>query len=726
MHLERYKPAIKLSGLQPGVDNVRHDVTLSPRFYELMRTHVSWLLERHGNVEDMARETGADRRPAYERAMGQKAPDPKTPSEIAAQFKQTLTTLQLSVLRQARTVGVPSLDLLFRLSLLRLFRVELGRQYAAILERCRAKLRGAAVAMPGKSIEMRERLQRFQVNKRTIWRRAAQELLATVAEVEKEHAASMRRSLLGERDEPAYAILQSHLALLEDTNDDQLNADHYVMLGNFAADPDRYDVMVLLARKFLHSLGVVDDDEVLGEVLNAPQNAGALLGEHGAPDSSKSRAQKALLEGWVELLEKHDVMNRILAAYEVVPLLSEFAVINPQQLKNVLFSRAERKRVESLLEEHGKLSPERLQAGAKRIAEMSAPERARTAARFLYDLMRLHCDLAQLAALNSALELVHLVSSEKIRELSSINSTLYEFLLPEEQKPAEERVCGHVILKADVRDSTTLTRTLMDRSLNPASFFSLNFYDPVSKLLPRYRAEKVFIEGDAIILALYEQEGDQSFAVARTCVLAREIMEIVHAANEHSKENGLPALELGIGICYQDSPPLYLMDGNHHIMISRALNESDRLASCTKSARRFLDGRDTMFNVFRFQPVDDEDAAGAFDEFLLSYNVGGIHLNEAAFQRLAQEITLRECRIQLPMPWGPEQVRLFRGTVPVAPGLFHELTVREGSTAQIQARGFTLIRRTDRHYYEICTSAALDEMAQAALLGDSQAEQRRQ
>jgi len=32
-----------------------------------------------------------------------------------------------------------------------------------------------------------------------------------------------------------------------------------------------------------------------------------------------------------------------------------------------------------------------------------------------------------------------------------------------------------VVLKADIRESTTLTRTLLEKGLNPASYFSLNF-----------------------------------------------------------------------------------------------------------------------------------------------------------------------------------------------------------------------------------------------------------
>src|ERR1700674_1427326 len=121
------------------------------------------------------------------------------------------------------------------------------------------------------------------------------------------------------------------------------------------------------------------------------------------------------------------------------------------------------------------------------------------AGRFFADFTRYHRDLRRMEALLAAMDSVNVISNEKFRELSAINNTLYEFLLPEEQKPAEEKVIHHVVLKADIRESTTLTRTLSERGLNPASYFSLNFYDPINKLLPKYEAKKVFIEGDAII-----------------------------------------------------------------------------------------------------------------------------------------------------------------------------------------------------------------------------------
>jgi len=83
-------------------------------------------------------------------------------------------------------------------------------------------------------------------------------------------------------------------------------------------------------------------------------------------------------------------------------------------------------------------------------------------------------------------------------------------------------------------------------------------------------------------VVLQEREGEAMLAVSRACVLAWEILSLVRGYNELLERSGLPQMELGLGIAYQDSAPLYLMDGDHRIMMSDAINESDRLSSCNK------------------------------------------------------------------------------------------------------------------------------------------------
>jgi hypothetical protein len=291
-----------------------------------------------------------------------------------------------------------------------------------------------------------------------------------------------------------------------------------------------------------------------------------------------------------------------------------------------------------------------------------------------------------------------------------VNGTLYEFLLPEEKGQADsERVLRHVVLKADVRDSTRLTRTMMEKGLNPASYFSLNFYDPVNKLLRKYGAQKVFLEGDAIILAILEREGEPSLAVSRMSVLAREIIEIVRGYNELMQRSAMPQLELGIGITLQDSAPLYLMDGEHQIMISEALNESDRLSACNKRARKVMEAQAGPFHVYAFQAAE-VDENGNPEDVTLSFNLSGIRMNEAAFSKLRQEISLEALKVKLPDSFASSdkgEYRLYAGTVPVDRDIFRKIVVRESRIPRIDSSDFSITGWTERLYYEICTDRAI-------------------
>jgi hypothetical protein len=251
----------------------------------------------------------------------------------------------------------------------------------------------------------------------------------------------------------------------------------------------------------------------------------------------------------------------------------------------------------------------------------------------------------------------------------------------------------------------------MEKGLNPASYFSLNFYDPVNKLLGKYGAQKVFLEGDAIILAILEREGEPGLAVSRACVLAREIIEIVRGYNELMKRSGMPELELGVGITLQESAPLYLMDGEHQIMISEALNESDRLSSCNKKARKIMESQAGPFHVYVFQSKDvgspSPDANP--EDSVMSFNLGGIRMNLAAFRKLEQEISLAPLAVKLPPAIASDkgEYRLSSGIVPVDKDIFRKIVVRESRVPRVNAEDFSVQSWTERTYYEVCTDPAI-------------------
>jgi class 3 adenylate cyclase len=714
-------PSITLEGLAVGVDNLRHDVSLGPRFVEATRAHIMRLIIRYGELEGLlaAEAPARNQGPSWMRTAAT-ATRKQAGSEVT-EWKPLLTELHLAALNRAKKEENVSVDLLARLAITKFLRAEVNQQFAQVLERCRVLLKSYEGMRQGKAVEYRDRFANFQVRKKIILRKTGQELFETLREIEKETLMRTRRSFFGDPKEgdaaaarfSSYGLFVNRLAFSEDGRDDYLCAEHYVMLGNWDRDLDRYPRIQDVVWSFIRlSYGEEITTETIDSWLCAPENTRTLVGTGTPNDSTPAgAAQQERLARWVRLLEDEQVMECAIASYHVVPLLSEYAPrINPQQLKNALISRPECDRVERMIQEHGKLSPASLYAAVGKVAGCRGAERAKVAARFLQDFSHYHRDLRRLETLNAALDSVNLIATDKLRELSRMNGTLYEFLLPDEQpqKPEDVRVLRHVVVKADVRDSTRLTRTLMEKGLNPASYFSLNFYDPVNKLLSKYGAQKVFLEGDAIILAILEREGEPELAVSRACVLAREMIEIVRGYMELMQRSGMPELELGIGITLQEAAPLYLMDGERQIMISEALNESDRLSSCNKRARKAMESQSGPFHVYVFETANQMASANPEDS-LLSFNLGGIRMNEAAFRKLQQEISLVPLAVKLPSSLSSDkgEYGLSSGTVPVDRDIFRKIVVRESRIPRVNPEDFAIEGWSERRYYEICADPAI-------------------
>ena len=74
-----------------------------------------------------------------------------------------------------------------------------------------------------------------------------------------------------------------------------------------------------------------------------------------------------------------------------------------------------------------------------------------------------------------------LLSSEQELKLSKLAGTLYLMPTTTEVEDDDERICHHAIMKADVHGSTTVTDELQNKGLNPASYFSMRFFNPINK-----------------------------------------------------------------------------------------------------------------------------------------------------------------------------------------------------------------------------------------------------
>jgi hypothetical protein len=273
--------------------------------------------------------------------------------------------------------------------------------------------------------------------------------------------------------------------------------------------------------------------------------------------------------------------------------------------------------------------------------------------------------------------------------------------------PTSNSIRCHVILKADLRGSTTMTAALIQRGLNPATHFSLNFFDPIRKLIKNFGAEKVFIEGDAIILSLFEYQNapEQWFATARACGLAKSMLAVVQKQNEVSRAHQLPQLELGIGICYSPEAPNFLYDGDQRIMISSAIGDADRLSSCSwKLRRKYAYQPKLLTHVMVFQQPLSDAFRGEKGMTTFRYNLNGIELEAAAFNKLKKEIALRQFKIRLPAD--EYSTRFYAGKYPDANGETYEVVIREGRVKvwQEENEDYPL---TNTLYYEVVTNKTI-------------------
>lgn len=796
--LKSHRVTLPMGSLAIGVDNIHHDVFLSPKFVQVTRDYLFELIRQNTSSTYLS---GIEFRNA-------KPVDSTT-------FRKLLTELLQSSLTNAKHQKNIEIDLLFRLAILKFLTTELQNQFANVILDGKEYIRkrGEYFDRSQQAHVIKARLSELQSARRDVVRLIGQLVAQILVDIEENVIAKARRALFGEEFAPYYEMLKNRLVFLDGGKDDFYFLEHYILLGNYARDPDRFEAMDSLFQEFLREAGVevleersnsqasetyrtllagaekvrgeiggleeqrdalkkklergdglfnkllssTDPAEVrvslselekriktlqakleelapqgdrakkqvefvhkgyqgkLGDYLNEPENARRLFDASAAEEPERS-ARAKLLGQLASRLEERDLMIHILASYEIRPIATDFCPpVHLQQLRKALVSKEESKRVEELLKQvpAKRLSMKPIEELTRRVRRYSRDETQVMVLKFAVDFFRLRRDLHDAEHVAACMERINLVTAEKVRELSRLNNRLYECLLKEEARPEQDQVVSHVIIKADVRGSTKMTQDLLARGLSPASHFSLNLHEPVKRLLERYSAKKVFIEGDAIVLAIFETEASRSYArpVAKACVLSRQILAVCNSYNDQAACADLPALEIGIGVAYQGSAPTYWTDGESRIMISKALNLSDRLSGCAKLAKRMLSKQKTLFAVFQFLTAMQGASAEELDEFLVRYNMNGIELNDEGFEKLAEEISLETIQTKLDKPWGKEEVTLYYGEVPMGESV-ELLVLRQGVARQLLPDG-KIGKPADHYYYEVCTSPALYDLVAA-------------
>ncbi|MGH7167542.1 MAG: hypothetical protein ACREII_03325, partial [Nitrospiraceae bacterium] len=426
------------------------------------------------------------------------------------------------------------------------------------------------------------------------------------------------------------------------------------------------------------------------------------------------RFQRSLLDHAERSFVDAGLMTPVIAAYELLPLQRDYSsILTAQQLHQLLRGNISKKDIVQKLQEMGRVSgkpwpAEPLIKAAVRTAGAPRRQRREYLVRFLKDFLTCRRDLSHYHLAQDAMNLIHVLEDPKSVRLSQTNKTLYEFLAPQEEEAVTQTILNHVILKADVRGSTIVVAELRKRGLNPASHFSLNLFDPIHALLETYGASKVFIEGDAVILSLFEYQETQEhrLCVARACGLAKRLLSLLHAQNSLCRKGGLPELELGIGLVFGEEAPAFLYDGDAPIMISSAIGKADRLSSCSWLLRKQRSQRNNAStNVEVYELSDGDPLRGEKGETHLRYNVNGIELDPAGFVKLQSEITLQ--RLELPVPGSDNPAILHTGRYPDLKGAMQRLVIREGTMRLLDLQDPHFGKPTTTSFYEVVTDEVL-------------------
>jgi hypothetical protein len=732
--LEHYRVNFSLNRLVPGVDNVRYDVRLSP---ELIKSTVKIVQNLIKNKAQAHKVMEIDTKQSW--------------NDLQKEFESHYSAVLIEAFNQAKMRKEIQIDFLAQTALVKMIIGEIRSQYEYMIQ-CYIKAIRKIELSSSKNlatvIKLKEQLSDARSNRPFILRSAGIEFFQYLAEIQEKQIKQVREINFGSEIAIYADIFTNPILHMEDSHDDFFMMDEYnILLGRRFDDPDQYSTLINLLRDIFSRLFSPDIQKStsdntyndskpaidLNELIKQERNIDQLLNFFNTSAQYKLiKKQKKTSEELLSLKEKikqqkklfaffyrkfncKGLIKKIVASNEMHMVARQYCPpLMPQQIVQFLIKPGSRRQIIRQLKRsepfYGKtFSLKPLKQQVRSWKNISGRKRKEIFLNFLKGFIRYHRDFENYKLLKESMDVVNIATDEKIINLSRANHTLFEFLMPQESVLHEKPIINHVIIKADVRGSTDITQQMQDRGLNPASYFSLNFFNPITEILPDYCATKVFIEGDAIILAITEHEKAPEgwYSVARACGLSMNILSIVKRYNLQCRKNNFPILELGIGIGYQGSPPAFLFDENNKIMISPAINQADRLSSCAKSLKKRIGNAKQPFNLYVFQAGKGNELLTGEEEAYIRYNVNGIELSSAAFMKLAEEIELRAIEAFFPEIIN-EKIKIYFGKFQTVSGKFKKLLIREAQILEfVSENEGGGIRKTSKKYFEVVTNPHL-------------------
>jgi hypothetical protein len=742
--LKTYAIELPFNRLKLGVDNVRFDVFISSEFRKVTERFIFELVIKY-----------AEASPPF--IINPEINWFKETSEFQRLCNEILT----DGVNKAKAEGEAQIDFLAQTALVKMLTEEIQNQYDEAIQHCKNVIRKHEfTSQMEATLKLREEVASIIQRKNEIIRQVGAELFEYFIEVQID-VNHLRTANFGENATLPEELFSNPILQMATHSDGFFMIEKYVLMGHRLEDPVNYNTLINLLTGFLNQMdapyrenektgqephkgtgslknyitaydtradGWIKHSDNIDKLFNYFQLKTALkkLKQQNAPPQKiqevKTRLtiQKKLLIQVYKIISKENMMDGIVAAYQMRPMYERYCPpLSPQEcLQYIVVPKARKntvrklKRFKKYFGRSFPLGP--LKRTIRSVRATSRTDQKKYLLRFLKDFSNYHRDLRNNLLIRESSDSINITTDEKIINLSRSNHCLYEFKLSFEEAYDKKPIINLAVLKADVRGSTAIIEQMKAKKMNPASNFSLNFFEPISKLLSLYGAVKTFIEGDAIILSIFEYKDApaQWYSVSRACGLAINILMIVRKYNRRNRKKGLPRLELGVGVGFSGTSPTFFFDDDNQIMISPAINDADQLSRCDKTLRQYLSKERLPFNVYEMQPALNPETAVLFNNKTLRYNVKGIQLSCRGFKKLQKEIHLEriECDIPEIRPDNENDPLIFyTGKFPTTAGNFQRLIIRESLIPEVSLKDLQVIGHTENRYYEICTNQKVYE-----------------
>ncbi len=752
--LKNYTACFSFENLVPGVDNIRYDVLISPAFTNATREIVYKLMSRYAGIESKTLESASG----------------EWPTEVD-NYKQIYKELMLDAINKAKVSKQISVVYLVQTAVLKILLEQIRTQYDNLIVQMKKNVRQFDLSFYNENYQEEHRdingnLRKIHLDRAAILQKVGKDICEFWAEIEQNEIQPMLEAIFGSCTQLFEKLLINPILHSQQYDNSFILLNEYdLCLGRRTNDPDKYEALIILVRQIFNTIGLHDPNfsgitaeqrsnpdfiqgnedflykrrafnEKIEGIIQYPDNVDLLFNwlrskadylnlkkeKAGRDELVKLKIlmknQRKFLNYFYKQFKLKGLINHISASYEMQPEHLKYCPpLNPQQIIQYLISSKTRKVIRKRLKRINQnyqqaLSLRLLNKKIKSLKKATSFKHKIYLIRFFKALARYHQDLCNFKLIQNYMDQVNMATEDKIINLSRVNNTLYQFLLPDERPPEKATIINHVVVKVDVRGSTDITHQLVERGLNPASYFSLNFFDPISEIISEYNALKNFIEGDAVILSIFEYENAPTgwFCVSKACCIALNVLMIIKRYNEKSRKFQLPILELGIGISYSNKNPTFLFDHDNRIMISTAINQADRLSKCSKAGIRLFDNEKSFFNLYVFQINNDESIIDATDDNFLRYNVNGIELNLEGFEKLSNEIDLKLLQGNL-TDMIKQKSNFYTGKFPTKSGYYQRLLIRESQIPIIDPVTFKIKSISERKYYEVCSNPDLYQWA---------------